>query len=689
MMSFVSRSLLGKLGVSFLLVALISIGVVGYFAFSNARTALVAADSRTLAAAREQCKREVVQYLQQTMTGLHFLSKVPLVKSAFETLVAYEGTVSSAGALSGEQHAAVRNEIKFLAQGFLKDWQALYGAKSGYYDTFIISVNGDVVCTLKEESDLGQNLRGGDLKDSGLGRLWEKVVRTQKPATVDFSYYQPSKEAVFFAGVPIFSREDKLCGVLAVQLGPQQIGEVFKVTQTVGDTAQSYLVGTDMFLRTKPRFEKDSAILTKKVDTAAVRYALQDKVGTEMLEDYRGRPVLSAYTSVDLSRDAALGADLKWLIISEKDAEEVYQPVMALGARMLVIAAVIAVVAAIAAFVLTRTITKPMTALASQVSLVGAGDLTVQVPARGRKDEIGLLARTFQSMLDSLKDQTQQVVEGVNVLTAATQEISTTVAQLGQNTTKTSAAVVETTTTVEQVKQSARLASEKAKTVAQEAMESVQISDFGQKATQDTVHRMRMIKQQMESIGENVVRLSEHSQTIEDIVNTVQDIADQSNLLAVNASIEAARAGEHGKGFAVVAHEIKTLADQSKQATEQVRGILGEIAKWVGAVVMATEQGGKAVDAGVSQSLAAGESIQSLTERVAASSQAASVIDTAAEQQSIGVNQVSAAMANIEQAMRENLEGTKRLGEAAAGLQDLGATLRDLVQRYKMERRET
>ena len=686
MTNLVSRSLLAKLGVSFVLVALISIGVVGYFAFSSARTALVNADSRTLAAAREQCKREVVQYLGQTMTGLHFLAKVPLVRSAFETLMTYESTVSSAAVMSGEQHAAVRNEIKYLVHGFLKDWQALYGAKGGYYDTFIISANGDIVCTVREESDLGQNLRGGDLKDSGLARLWEKVVRTQKPATVDFSHYQPSKEAVFFAGVPIFSREDKLCGVLAVEHGPQQIGEVFKVTQTVGDTAQSYLVGTDMLMRTKPRFELDAAILTKKVDTEAVRNALQDKIGTEMLQDYRGRPVLSAYTSVDLSQDASLGADLKWLIISEKDAEEVYQPVMALGSRMLVIAAVIAVVAAAVAFLLTRTITKPVTALVSQLSLVGKGDLTVQVPARERKDEIGLLARTCQGMLDSLRGQVKQVVEGVNVLTTAAQEISTTVAQLGQNTSKTSAAVVETTTTVEQVKQSAKIASEKAKTVAQEAMESVQISDSGKKATQDTVQHMKMIKQQMESIGENVVRLSEHSQTIEAIVNTVQDIADQSNLLAVNASIEAARAGEQGKGFAVVAHEIKTLADQSRQATEQVRGILGEIAKWVGAVVMATEQGGKAVDAGVLQSMSAGESIQSLTERVVASSQAAAVIDTAAEQQSIGVNQVSTAMANIEQAMRENLEGTKRLGEAAAGLEELGLALRDLVRRYKMER---
>ena len=110
---------------------------------------------------------------------------------------------------------------------------------------------------------------------------------------------------------------------------------------------------------------------------------------------------------------------------------------------------------------------------------------------------------------------------------------------------------------------------------------------------------MNLIKTQMESIGETVVRLSDQSRAIEDIIASVQDLADQSNLLAVNASIEAARAGDQGKGFAVVAHEIKTLADQSKEATEHIRTILDDTRKWVSAAVMATEQGGKAVEAGL------------------------------------------------------------------------------------------
>src|SRR5258706_13651649 len=123
---------------------------------------------------------------------------------------------------------------------------------------------------------------------------------------------------------------------------------------------------------------------------------------------------------------------------------------------------------------------------------------------------------------------------------------------------------------------------------------------------------MSRIRQQMEAIAASMGRLSEQSQSIGRIMASVEDLAAQSNLLAVNAAIEAAKAGEHGKGFGVVAQEVKSLAEQSRQATNQVRTILGDIQKATTAAVMATEQGGEVVEAGERQTEAAGEAIQGL-----------------------------------------------------------------------------
>src|SRR3970282_14023 len=170
--------------------------------------------------------------------------------------------------------------------------------------------------------------------------------------------------------------------------------------------------------------------------------------------------------------------------------------------------------------------------------------------------------------------------------------------------------------------------------------------------------------------------LSEQSQTIGQIMASVEDLAAQSNLLAVNASIEAAKAGEHGKGFAVVAQEVKSLAEQSKQATAQVRAILNDIQKATSAAVMATEQGSKAVASGVKQSADAGESTGLLRDTMAEAAQAATQIAASSQQQLVGMDQVALAMENIKQATTQNVTSTKQTEVAAQNLHELGQKLK-------------
>jgi methyl-accepting chemotaxis protein len=334
--------------------------------------------------------------------------------------------------------------------------------------------------------------------------------------------------------------------------------------------------------------------------------------------------------------------------------------------------------------VLARSIGRPLTALSGLAQEISEGDLRVNIPVARRKDEIGMLGAAFAHMLSSLKDQTSKVIEAVSALSAVAGELSTTTSQLSQSASRTSAAVTEVSTTMEEVRQAAKLASTKAEIVVDTSQQALKISGSGKDATEKTIDRITVIRDQMKLIGETVVRLSERSRAIEDIVVSVQDLADQSNLLAVNASIEAARAGDRGKGFTVVADEIRSLADQSREATEEIRAILSDTQKWVSAVVMATEQGTKAVESGVEQSLIAGEAIKSLVDSVANSAQAASVIGASTTEQLAGTEQASTAMISIEQTMRENLAGSSQVEASAKKLQDLGGSLGELVQYYKI-----
>jgi methyl-accepting chemotaxis protein len=183
----------------------------------------------------------------------------------------------------------------------------------------------------------------------------------------------------------------------------------------------------------------------------------------------------------------------------------------------------------------------------------------------------------------------------------------------------------------------------------------------------------------MSVVGDSVVRLSEQTEAVSDIIATSNDIAEQSNLLSVNAAIEAAKASEQGKGFSVVAEEIKNLAQQSKQGVMQVRSILNDIQRATSAAVMAAEQSGKAIEDGASQALESSQAIESLAESVAAAAQSAMQIVASAQQQLVGMDQISEAMASIDQASAQNAAGAKQMETEVHHLRELAYTLQSMI----------
>ncbi len=349
---------------------------------------------------------------------------------------------------------------------------------------------------------------------------------------------------------------------------------------------------------------------------------------------------------------------------------------LSLGASAVVLSIVISIL-------LTLSITRPLGLGVNMANKIASGDLTVNL-STNRRDEIGVLLQSFEQMAINLREQTREILEGMNVLSTSVSEISTTVTQFASSAQETASSVVETTTTMEELRQTARVSSEKANYVSESSQKAVNISDEGKKATEATVEEIKLIREQMESVAGSIVRLSEQSQTIGDIITTVNDIADQSNLLAVNASIEATKAGEQGKGFTVVAQEVKSLAEQSKQATAQVRTILNDIQKAISAAVMSTEQGSKAVESGVKKSDQAGESIRAISNSVREAAQAAIQIAASSQQQMTGIDQVASAMENIKLATTQNLEGSRQLETASTNLNELGQKLKQLIERYKV-----
>lgn len=210
---------------------------------------------------------------------------------------------------------AIQSKLQALAKTFI--------ATRGYYDFFLISPEGDVMYTVKKESDLDTNLESGPWRDSGLADVYRRAMADKAAGVVmsDFESYLPSAgEPAMFMARRMVDADGTVVGVLALQLPTERINQIMRFTAGMGDSGETYLVGEDLLMRSDSRFSDESTILKTTVDTETVRKSLAGETGTEFTPDYRGIMVLSAYDSTDID-------GFRWAVMAEIDEDEVLRTV--------------------------------------------------------------------------------------------------------------------------------------------------------------------------------------------------------------------------------------------------------------------------------------------------------------------------------------------------------------------------
>lgn len=317
------------------------------------------------------------------------------------------------------------------------------------------------------------------------------------------------------------------------------------------------------------------------------------------------------------------------------------------------------------------------------IAQVATGDLTRRIEMAG-DDELGSLGDQLNDMVHKLSSMARSVNEASSSMMTAVAELQQSVGSQSAGAAQQASAVSETATTLEEIRVTSNQTRDKARGLGQVAERTREEGERGLQTVQGTIAAMQDIRAKVESIARNILALSEQTQQIGDITGLVSNLAQQLKILALNASIEASKVGEAGKGFAVVASEVRELAEQSQEATGQIRTILHDIQRATDRSVMATEEGIKGVDEGMRLVDQAGAAMRDLTQVIRETALASQQIVAAVGQEASGIDQIAAAMKDINGTTKQFLAATQQTRQTAESLGGIASELRASASAYKV-----
>ncbi|MDG3004880.1 methyl-accepting chemotaxis protein [Paludisphaera mucosa] len=659
------RSFLSRLGIatrlmlSFLAISLIPCILLTFLTNRLSTQSLERSLRSQLRAISASKSLELNNFIRERLGNLAVLGQIATTQTAVQDLTR---------ALDSNDAAAAAAVAK-RAEGGLR----LFCETYGYENVYMFDVGGRLLHRLEGGLELGPGLLTGPLRDSELAQVFLRGRTLLQGVVSDFQAYPGLPAPALFMAQPVL-KEGVLIGLVVLQVGNQEIYRTFQDYSGLGETGEALvgmLKGGEVTFIAPLRHDPDAAFRRRIQMGGGLSQAVQRAVlgmhGYGPVIDYRGEPAIASWSYIPAFR---------WGLNVKQDRAEAFALIDRQRWVVGLLLAATAAVVAFTAWTLARSITRPIRQAAMLADRVAAGDLTAscQEAAPG---EVGLLLTAIRKMTFDLRSLIGRIQKSSIALLSTATEISATskqqeqsVYEYGASTNEAAAAVNEISATSQELLKTMNEVNVVVRQTAQQAA-------TGRNSLTGMDRTMRQLAESTGSISSKLSVISERAANINMVVTTITKVADQTNLLSINAAIEAEKAGEYGLGFLVVAREIRRLADQTAVATLDIERMVKEMQYSVSAGVMEMDKFSEQVRAVVSEVQQIGGQLGAIIAGVQGLDERFEQVTEGMRVQSQGADQIREAMLRLSEvagqtttSIREFNSATDHLREAVGGLKE-------------------